>query len=72
MSVFIFCTGVHEIGQVGVGAGKHRGCPGFVHRGPETLRGFPQTLDDEGPDRGAVRENGQSQRGLQPGGERRT
>lgn len=66
--MFILCTGVHEVGQVGVGAGKHRGRPGFVHRGTETLRGFPQTLDDERPDRGAVREHGQGQRGLQPRG----
>lgn len=68
-SVFAICSGVHEVCEVGVGFGEHRGCPGVVHRGPETLRRLPKTLDDERPDRRAVRKHGQGQRGLQPRGE---
>lgn len=68
-SVSVICSGVYEVCEVGVGVGEHRGCPGVVHRGAETLWRLPKTLDDERPDRRAVWKHGQGQRGLQPRGE---
>ncbi len=58
--ITIFCVpfaGVYEVSEAGVGAGEYWRGTWAVYGGPEALWGFPQALDDERTDRGAVREH---------------
>lgn len=58
--ITVFCVpfaGVYEVGEAGVGAGEYWRGTWAVYRGPKALWGFPQALDDERTDRGAVGEH---------------